>query len=97
MSYLDTIKTAQEVVDQAGGEKVRDFYDDLREAAVTAGVTRSEYIDYDEALTNYESRSDTEPLTERRARENAEAFADQDFRREGKGSAVITSPADSNV
>lgn len=97
MAYLDTIKTAQEVVDSAGGEKVKQFYDELRDAAVTAGVTRSEYIDYADALANFESRDDVEPLSERRAREAADTFAATDFRREGDGSAVITSPADKNI
>lgn len=55
--------------------------DDERRAAL-AGVTDVSYIDYAEALENYESRPDAEPLANRRARENAVAFADQDFARE---------------
>jgi hypothetical protein len=50
--------------------------------AKAAGVSDVSYIDYAEALENYESRPDAEPLANRRARENAVAFADQDFARE---------------
>ena len=52
------------------------------ERAEAAGVTSVEYIDYAEALQNYESRPDAEPLANRRARENAASFAEQDFMRE---------------
>ncbi len=50
--------------------------------AKAAGVTSVTYIDYAEALHNYETRPDAEPLANRRARENAVAFEDQDFARE---------------
>ena len=98
ISYLDTVKTAYEVVAGANDHKYNAFEADERQKAVTAGVTRTEYVDYEEALTAYESRGDVEPLVERRAREAATTFAAQDFRREGDGSiAVLTSPADGNI
>lgn len=98
MAYLDTVKTAQEVVAGAGDHLVNEFEADERDKATTAGVTRTEYVDYVGALENYQSRDDVEPLVERRAREAAADFADQSFRRSGTGSiAVITSPGDGNV
>lgn len=98
MAYLDTVKTAREVIADANDHKYNTFEAAERQKAVTAGVTRTEYVDYATALENYESRDDVEPLVERRAREAATAFADQDFRRSGVGSiAVLTSPADGNV
>lgn len=100
MAYLDTVKTAQEVIAGAdpGVQTRAAFEQGLADDAHDAGVTRSEYIGYATALGNYESRDDVEPLEERRAREAATAFADADFRRSGTGSiAVITSPGDGNV
>jgi uncharacterized membrane protein len=98
MAYLDTVKTAQEVVAEAGDAEVLAFEQDLKDDATAAGVTHSEYIGYADAMTNYESRDDVEPLVERRAREAGDAFADTDFRRAGTGSiAVLTSPGDGNV
>ena len=40
------------------------------------------YADYDAALTNYELRSDVEPLADRRARDIGDDFADTDFVRQ---------------
>lgn len=98
MAYLDTVKTAQEVVAEAGDADVLAFEQGLADDAHDAGVTRSEYIGYATAMANYESREDVEPLAERRAREAGDAFADTDFRRSGTGSiAVLTSPGDGNV
>lgn len=98
MAYLDTVKTAQQVVAEDDAAKQNDFDQDARDAADAAGVTHSEYVNYAAKLTNYESRSDVEPLAERRAREAGDQFSDTDFRRAGTGSiAVFTSPADQNV
>lgn len=98
MTYLQTVKTAQEVVEGARDHVVNEFESDERDKAIAAGVTRTEYVDYVDALENYQSRDDVEPLVERRAREAAADFADQSFRRSGVGSiAVLTSPADGNV
>lgn len=99
MAYLDTVKTAQEVIAGANpGQTPAAFEQGLATAAHAAGVTRSEYIGYADALDNYESREDVEPLEERRAREAGDAYADADFRRSGTGSrAVLTSPGDGNV
>ena len=101
MAYLDTVKTAQQVIEGADGgqdAKVNALEEEHAELARDAGVTQTAYVGYAAALTNYESRDDVEPLAERRAREAAAAFADQDFRRAGTGSiALITSPADGNV
>lgn len=52
------------------------------ERAEAAGVTSVEYIDYAEALENYGTRPDVEPLANRRARELASDPADQDFARQ---------------
>jgi hypothetical protein len=61
--------------------------------AEEAGVVAPEYVDYSEALHNYESRSDVEPLSERRAREVGSDFRDASFRREAgeEEGGVITS------
>lgn len=48
-----------------------------KEFAAANGVTAPEFVNYAAAMENYESRPDTEPLAQRRARENAVAFADQ--------------------
>ena len=98
MAYSDTIKTADEVVNGGILGQATAVEDALRQAAITAGVTRSEYIGYESALMNYEGRDDIEPLTERRGREVGDAFVAGNFRREGDGSgALITSPGDGNT
>jgi hypothetical protein len=67
---------------------VKDFADEdhLRRddiaRAKAAGVSDVSYIDYAEALANYETRPDAEPLAHRRARENATTFAAQNFARQ---------------
>ena len=98
MAYLDTVKTAQQVVVEDDAAKQNDFDQDARDLAAAAGVTHSEYVNYAQRLTNYESRSDVEPLVEGGAREAGDQFSDTDFRRAGTGSiAVFTSPGDQNV
>jgi len=99
MAYADEIRTAQQVL---ASESDHDAQTDLREEAIAAaeadGVTRSEYINYEAKLANYEARADVEPLAERRARDIGDSFTAAQFRREGTGSyAVFTSPADQNV
>lgn len=71
--------TAQEVVAQTG------FRDPLAgegaRRAEEAGVTKPEYVNYEEALKKYESRPDVESLADRRARENGGTFEAASFRR----------------
>ena len=67
------------VADYPNEDKLR--REDAQRAA-DAGVTSVSYIDYAEALDNYGTRPDVEPLAHRRARELASDFADQDFMRE---------------
>lgn len=100
MAYSDEVRTAQQVLGaemegQLSQEELRQVSIDAAEAA---GVTHSEYVGYAAAHAAYEARGDVEPLSERRAREGAVSAADQDFRREGDGSAAVyTSPFDGNV
>lgn len=54
---------------------------DAKARADAANVRSVEFIDYAEALSNYEAREDVEPLAQRRAREAATTFAAQDFAR----------------
>lgn len=99
MAYLDTVRTAKEVVAANNTDEAQNDLDAAAAAAAqTAGVTASEYVDYETKLTNYQSRDDVEGLPERRARDLASDVADQKFRRQGTGSiAVFTSPKDQNV
>lgn len=100
MAYSDEVRTAQQVLAANGGDSAKENARQaaLIQAADDAGVTRSEYIGYEEAFANYESRPDIEPLVERRAREAGTTAGDADFRRQGEGSAaVFTSPGDGNV
>lgn len=98
MAYLDTVKTAQQVVAEDDAAEQNEVDQDARDLADAANVTHSEYVNYAARLTNYESRDDVEPLAERRAREAGDQFSDTDFRRAGTGSiAVFTSPGDQNV
>ena len=64
------------------------------ERAADAGVIDVAYIDYEEALDNYQNRSDVEPLAERRARTVGADFHDAEFRRQAGGpkrAGVVTS------
>lgn len=58
------------------------LYREDKARAEAAGVTSVEFIDYAEALVNYETRPDAELLVNRRARENAVTFHEQDFARQ---------------
>lgn len=81
-------RTAHDVVAANGPVDV----EDAKERAAKAGVTDSAFVDYEEALKNYEGRSDIEPLKERRAREGGRDFSDAAFRRQvgGKTPGVVT-------
>lgn len=62
--------------------------------AKDAGVTDPAFVNYAEALENYQARPDVEPLDERRAREGGRDFQAAAFRREIGGtdnSGVTTS------
>lgn len=50
--------------------------------AKDAGVSDAAFVNYEEALENYEGRPDVEPLSERRAREGGRDFNAASFRRE---------------
>lgn len=63
---------------------------DDAELAEEAGVANGKNVDYEEALRNYESRSDVETLANRRAREGAAAFEDQAFARTADPEGVVT-------
>ncbi|AXH69719.1 hypothetical protein HWB79_gp091 [Streptomyces phage LukeCage] len=85
-------KSSQDVVaphlDPLAGEDAK--------RAEEAGVKDSAYVDYEEALKNYESRPDVETLAARRAREGGWKFEDAAFRRSAKddeltGGGVVTS------
>lgn len=81
MAYLDTVRTASEVVNDLnpstwGGV---DVDADARTRADTANVRKVEFINYAQALTNYETRDDVETLAHRRARDNGTTFAATDF------------------
>lgn len=98
MAYLDTVKTASQVVAELDADEQNAFDAAQVAAANSANVQRSEYINYSAKMDAYESRDDVEPLAERRAREAATDDPATDFRRAGTGSiAVFTSPADGNV
>lgn len=99
MAYSDEIRTAQQVLNDNSDHKVQNkVLQDAIDQAEAAGVTKSEFVNYAEKLTNYANRDDVEPLSERRARHQGTTFAETDFRREGTGSAaILTSPSDGNV
>ena len=98
MAYIDTVQTATQVVAQLDADEQNTFDAAQKQAAVTAGVTHSEYVNYAAKMTAYENRDDVESLAQRRAREISTTDSATDFRRAGTGSiAVFTSPADGNV
>src|SRR6478609_4758819 len=98
MAYIDTVKTATQVVAEMDADEQNAFEATQVAAANAANVQRSEYINYAAKMTAYENRDDVESLAQRRAREAATADSATDFRRAGTGAiAVFTSPADGNV
>lgn len=60
------------------------------ELAEEAGVVNPAHVDYVEALENYESRSDVETLSARRAREQGTSFSDADFVRTNDAEGTVT-------
>lgn len=83
-------RTAQSVVSEVGPVDVSAADERAREA----GVTDAAFVNYEEALHNYEQRPDVEPLKERRAREGGRDFSEAAFRRQVGGtdnSGVVTS------
>jgi len=88
-------RTAHDVVAEVGPVDVSH----AQERARKAGVTDVAFVDYEEALKNYESRPDVEPLKERRAREGGREFSDAAFRRQigGTDNAGVTTSEDVSV
>lgn len=81
--YLARTKTAQDVIAEANNDPYRN--DPAARSAqlasvASAGVINESYLDYGQALANYEARSDTESLASRRARDNG-TVADQNYMR----------------
>jgi hypothetical protein len=70
-------KTSQDVV----APHLDPLADEDAKRAEDAGVKDSAFVDYEEALHNYESRPDVETLAARRAREGGWKFEDAAFRR----------------
>jgi hypothetical protein len=70
-------KTSQDVV----APHLDPLADEDAKRAKEAGVKDSAFVDYEDALKNYESRSDVETLAARRAREGGWKFEDAAFRR----------------
>ncbi|AXH67369.1 hypothetical protein SEA_WOFFORD_233 [Streptomyces phage Wofford] len=69
--------------------------DEDAKRAEEAGVKDSAFVDYEQALDNYQSRPDVETLAARRAREGGWKFEDAAFRRstekdELTGGGVVT-------
>ena len=78
-NYSQDKFTADTVNDEAVNESSLEAQ--RKAEAKTAGVQDARHIGYAEVLEVYNSRSDTEPLADRRARELAVDPADQDFTR----------------
>lgn len=79
MAYLDTVRTASEVVNDLTVPGSTNVDADAAARADTANVRHVSFIQYAAALTNYESRDDVESLAHRRAREASTTFAGTDF------------------
>lgn len=81
--YLARTRTAQDVIAEANQDPYRND-PDARAAQLasvaSAGVINESYLDYGQALANYEARSDTESLASRRARDVG-TIAEQDYMR----------------
>lgn len=77
MAYVEP-KTAKDVVNGGPGGST-EIEDENKAKADTANVRRVEYIDYADAMANYEARDDVETLAHRRAREAGDQFTDADF------------------
>lgn len=84
-------RTAQDAVAPHGPHGVEEA---AAKRAKDAGVVDPAFVNYEEALENYQARPDVEPLSERRAREGGRDFNAASFRREVGGtdnSGVTTS------
>jgi hypothetical protein len=76
----------REVTALEAGDKVQETVQDTPDAdaaafAAAGNVSRPEYRNYATALNAYAARADIESLADRRARDHASDFADQDFMR----------------
>jgi hypothetical protein len=74
MAY--TYESAQTVVNNNTTESAVDA--DAKARALAANVPNAALIGYAAAMLNYENRTDIESLSDRRLRENAPEFSDQD-------------------
>lgn len=84
-------RTAQAAVAPHGPHGVEEA---AAKRAKDAGVVDAAFVNYEEALENYQARADVEPLDERRAREGGRDFQAAAFRRQVGGtdnSGVTTS------
>lgn len=83
MAYLDTVRTAKQVVADLDVETWggTDVDADAASRAAAAGVRKASFINYAAALADYESRDDVETLAHRRARDISTTFAAADFTR----------------
>lgn len=77
--YSQDKYTADKVVE--GQNRESDLDAQRATEAETAGVASARFIGYDDVLSVYEARSDTEHLADRRARHYAATAAEQDFAR----------------
>lgn len=81
MAY--TYDSAQDVVNEQTTDNSVDA--DAAARAAAAGVDHVAYVNYAQAMTNYQNRTDVETLADRRLRENAATFAEQNkFRGTGQ-------------
>lgn len=82
--YLARTRTAQDVIAEANTDAYRNI-PAVRSGQLAsvdaAGVINESYLDYGQALANYEARSDTESLASRRARDVG-TIAQQDYMRQ---------------
>lgn len=76
--YLASVETADQNAQVGMDDSVNE---DAKTRAANANVSGVQFIDYADAIDNYQARSDVEPLWQRRAREAAAQVADQDFAR----------------
>jgi hypothetical protein len=82
MAYLDTVRTAKEVVDSLYVvDGATDVFEDQKARAAAAGVSDVAFIGYAAAMDNYESRDDVETLAHRRARSISTDDTQTDFTR----------------
>lgn len=89
--YLARTVTAQDKIVEANQDQYRNVQAerDAQLASVASlGLINESYIDYEDAMENYQARSDVEPLASRRARDvGADFDAAAVFRKTDKGTA----------